>query len=115
MPDATVADLLEALGHPGTDGARGISVDGRFLQTYLTLAEAGLHDGAVIRLAPGASKPVSAVIRDGPVLAVVAGVEAGHRVRLSPGRAVIGRDPACDVTLDSSTVSAQHCAVEVCT
>ena len=113
VPDATVGDLLEALGHRGTDGARGISVDGRFLQTYLTLAEAGLYDGAVIRLAPGASKPVSAVIRDGPVLAVVAGIEAGHRVRLPPGRVVIGRDPACDMTLDSSTVSARHCVVEV--
>ncbi|MGH3935484.1 MAG: FtsK/SpoIIIE domain-containing protein [Pseudonocardiaceae bacterium] len=112
VPDATVADLLEALGHPATDGARGVAVNGRFLQSYLTLAEAGLHDGAVIRLAASAAHPGDAVVHDGPVLAVVAGIDAGHRVRLRPGRAVIGRDPGCDVTLDSSTVSAQHCAVE---
>ncbi|MCA1676615.1 MAG: FHA domain-containing protein, partial [Actinobacteria bacterium] len=113
VPDATVADLLEALGQGGTDGTRGIAVDGRFLQGYLTLGEAGLHDGAVIRLGPSASTPVGAVVRDVPVLAVVAGVDAGHRVPLRPGQVVIGRDPACDVTFDSSTVSARHCAIEV--
>jgi S-DNA-T family DNA segregation ATPase FtsK/SpoIIIE len=113
VPDATVADLLEALGHSGADGACGIEVDGRFLQAYLTLAEARLHDGAVIRLAAGPAKPVDAVVQDGPVLAVVAGIDAGHRVRLRPGRTVVGRDPGCEVTLDSPTVSAQHCAVDV--
>ena len=113
VPDATVADLLEALGHSGSNGARGISVDGRFLHSYLTLAEAGLHDGAVIHLGVGSPKSVSAVLQAGPVLAVVAGIDSGHRVRLRPGRTVIGRDPTCNVTLDSSTVSVRHCAVEV--
>ncbi|MGH8884619.1 MAG: FtsK/SpoIIIE domain-containing protein [Egibacteraceae bacterium] len=112
VPDATVADLVEALGHSAADGTRGVAVDGRFLQGYLTLTEAGLHDGAVVRLAAG-PQPVSAVAHDGPILAVVSGIDAGHRIRLHTGRTVIGRDAACDVTLDSSTVSSQHCAVEV--
>ncbi|MGH3807525.1 MAG: FtsK/SpoIIIE domain-containing protein, partial [Pseudonocardiaceae bacterium] len=113
VPDATVGDLLEALGHPVADRAGGISVDGRFLQSYLTLAEAGLHDGVLVRLVGSPPKSVDVVIQDGPVLAVLTGIDAGHRVRLRPGRVVIGRDPGCDVVLDSSSVSVQHCAVEV--
>jgi pSer/pThr/pTyr-binding forkhead associated (FHA) protein len=90
----------------------GIVVQGRFLQAYLALTEAGLHNGAVIRLA-ASPQPVATDTYGGPVLAVVSGIDAGHRVRLRPGRAVIGRDPACDVTLNSATVSVEHCAVEV--
>ncbi|MGH3710634.1 MAG: FtsK/SpoIIIE domain-containing protein, partial [Pseudonocardiaceae bacterium] len=113
VPDATVADLLEALGHLAADRAGGISVDGRFLQGYLTLAEAGLHDGVLVRLVVGPAKSVDAVGQDGPVLAVLTGIDAGHRVRLRPGRVVVGRDSACDVVLDSPSVSVQHCALEV--
>ncbi len=90
----------------------GIVVDGRFLQAYLALAESGLHDGAVVR--PGAGCPPALVdpVR-GPVLAVVGGVDAGRRFGLRPGRTLIGRGDVCDVTLASSTVSVQHCAVDV--
>lgn len=52
VPDATVGDLLEALGYPAGDGVAGIVVDGRLLQAYLALTETGLHDGAVVRLGP---------------------------------------------------------------
>lgn len=113
VPDATVADLLEALGHPAADRAGGIFVEGRFLQSYLTLAEAGLHDGVLVHLAASLPKSVSVAIQDGPVLAVLTGIDAGHRLRLRPGLVVIGRDPGCDVTLASPSVSVQHCAVEV--
>jgi S-DNA-T family DNA segregation ATPase FtsK/SpoIIIE len=113
VPDATVTDLLEALGHPAAERAGGIFVEGRFLQSYLTLAEAGLHNGVLIRLAAVPSTSVSAVIQDGPVLAVLTGIDAGHRLWLRPGRVVIGRDPGCDVMLASPSVSVRHCAVEV--
>jgi len=112
VPDATVGDLLEALGYRAGDGMAGIIVEGRFLQPYLALAETGLHDGAVVR--PGADNGrASTGPAQGPVLALVGGVDAGRRIRLRPGRIVIGRDGACDVTLASSTVSARHCVVEV--
>lgn len=110
VPDATVGDLLEALGYRVSDGAAGIVVDGRFLQAYLALTEAGLHDGAVVRLEAGRER--SATVR-GPVLAVVGGVDAGRRLVLPPGRTVIGRDTACDMTLAGSAVSAQHCVLDV--
>ncbi len=40
-------------------------------------------------------------------------MDAGRRFGLRPGRTLIGRGDACDVTLASSTVSVQHCAVDV--
>ena len=112
MPDATVGDLLEALGYPAGNGVAGIVVDGQFLQAYLALTETGLQDGAVVR--PGAgpegapSSPIS-----GPVLAVVGGLDTGRRIPLRPGRTLIGRDDACDVAVASPTVSSRHCVVEV--
>jgi len=109
VPDACVGDLLTALGCPA---AEGLVVGGRFLQAYLALSEAGLHDGAVVRPADG---PERAPARPsaGPMLAVVGGVDAGRCIPLGPGRTVIGRGDGCDVTLASPTLSSQHCAVEV--
>jgi len=112
VPDATVGDLLEALGHRADDGVAGIVVEGRFLQAYLALTETGLHDGAVVRPGVGHERPSIDPIR-GPILAVVGGVDAGLLVGLRPGRTLIGRADTCDVTLTSSTVSARHCVVEV--
>ncbi len=113
VPDATVADLLDALGHqPGHDSAAaGVLVDGRYLQGYLGLTEAGLYDGAVVQ--PGGSAPAVAAVPGGPVLAVVGGLDTGRRIPLGPGRSVIGRDPSCEVRVASSTVSTRHCAVHV--
>lgn len=112
VPDATVGDLLEALGYPAGDGVAGIVVDGRLLQAYLALTETGLHDGAVVRLGPDREGASSVPVR-GPVLAVVGGVDAGRRIPLCPGRTLIGRDDTCDVTLSSSAVSSRHCVLEV--
>jgi S-DNA-T family DNA segregation ATPase FtsK/SpoIIIE len=112
VPDATVGDLLEALGYRADGNRAGIVVDSRFLPTYLALSETGLHDGAVVR--PGAGhERAPAAAASGPVLAVIGGVDAGQRISLGPGRTLIGRDHACDVVLSSPTVSSRHGAVEV--
>ncbi|MGH3812245.1 MAG: FtsK/SpoIIIE domain-containing protein [Pseudonocardiaceae bacterium] len=112
VPDATVGDLLEALGYQAGDGVAGIVVDGRFLQAYLALTETGLHDGTVVRLGADRER-ASTVPVSGPVLAVVGGVDAGRRIVLRPGRTLIGRDDGCDVTLSSPAVSSRHCILEV--
>lgn len=81
VPDATVGDLLDALGCQPGEGVTGLVVENRFLQAYLALAETGLHDGAVVR--PGAgSERVPSDHASGPVLVVVGGVDAGRRVGL---------------------------------
>ncbi|MDP8960920.1 MAG: FtsK/SpoIIIE domain-containing protein [Actinomycetota bacterium] len=111
-PDATVADLMEALGYRADSAARGMRVDSRFLHADLALGEAGLHDGAVVypALGPGRDGPRR---HDGPVLAVVGGLQAGRLIQLAAGTNVVGRDPSADVSLTSSTVSARHSALEV--
>ncbi len=114
VPDATISDLLDALGHRGTTGARGIVVNGQFLQGNLSLAEARLHDGATVCLMAGPTSRPSATVDDGPVLAVVAGLDAGHRLNVPPGQTtVIGRDTRCQITLSSASVSTRHCAVDI--
>jgi S-DNA-T family DNA segregation ATPase FtsK/SpoIIIE len=114
VPDATIADLLDALGHRGATGARGIVVNGQLLQGNLTLAEARLHDGATVRLMAGPTSRPSATVYSGPVLALVAGLDAGHRFSVQPGQTtVIGRDTRCQITLNSPSVSARHCAVDI--
>ncbi|MDQ2709977.1 MAG: FHA domain-containing protein [Actinomycetota bacterium] len=112
VPDATVADLLDALGQHTDDDAVGIVVDGRRLPGYLALAEAGLHDGAVVHLGDAGQRPAGSD-GAGPALAVVGGLDTGRRITLPHGRAVIGRDVSCAVRLASSTVSSRHCAVDV--
>ena len=112
VPDATVGDLIDALGYRAGDGAAGVVADGRSLQAYLALSEAGLHDGSLVRLGARHAEPVAGPVR-GLVLSVVGGVDAGRRVGLRPGRTVIGREHTCEVTLSSSTVSSRHCVVEL--
>lgn len=112
VPDATVGDLLEALGCRAGDGVEGIVVDGRFLQAYLALAETGLHDGAVVRIGAGGERAPTGSV-SGPVLTVVGGVDAGQRIGLCLGRTVIGRDDSCDMTLASPAVSSRHCVLDV--
>ncbi|MGH3772440.1 MAG: hypothetical protein ACRDRW_13770 [Pseudonocardiaceae bacterium] len=86
VPDATVGDLLEALG---CRVGEGIVVDDRFLQAYLALAETRLHDSAVVWVGAGRERVPTSPAR-GPVSAVVGGVDAGQRVELRPGRTVVG-------------------------
>ncbi|MGH3697656.1 MAG: FtsK/SpoIIIE domain-containing protein, partial [Pseudonocardiaceae bacterium] len=114
VPDATIADLLDALGHRGTTDGCGIVVNGQFLQGNLTLAQARLHDGAIVRVMADSTSRPSATVSGGPALIVIAGLDAGHRSSVRPGQTtVIGRDTHCQITLNSPSVSARHCAVDI--
>ncbi len=76
--DATVGDLLDALG----DGisARGIVIDGRFCHVDLALAEIGMYEGARIEAADGAPGPGHDAADDAALeLRVIAGFDAGRR------------------------------------
>lgn len=106
--DATVADLLAALGvdDPGT-----VSVDGRAVPTDHTVREAAIPDGAVLWPGPPPARPPAGAPGPAvPRLVVVAGVAAGDAVDLDRV-VVVGRDPGCDLRLPSGTVSEQHCRV----
>ena len=108
-PEATVAELLEALdaGH----GAPGIVIDGRFCHADLGLEEIGLYEGA--RILPGGpprdvDKPAPAALE----LRVAGGIDAGRRMPLRAGVAVtVGRDPRCDLVLADAGVSRRHMEV----
>jgi DNA segregation ATPase FtsK/SpoIIIE, S-DNA-T family len=107
VPDATVADLAEALGQPP-----GSLIIGRLhLPGDLSLDEAGFHEGAVVRPAgsPAACPDRSAEVE----VVVVGGLAAGARHRLPAGSFTVGRDAANDVVVDHPTVSARHCTLTV--
>jgi S-DNA-T family DNA segregation ATPase FtsK/SpoIIIE len=107
--DATVGDLLDAL--PGSDGARGIVIDGRFCHVDLALSEIGLYEGATICAAdrpPAGDEPLPALLE----LRIVAGFDAGRRVPLSPQPMIVGRDAECDVALTDEGVSRRHFRIQ---
>jgi S-DNA-T family DNA segregation ATPase FtsK/SpoIIIE len=108
--DATVGDLLDALGH-GTH-ARGIVVDGRFCHVDLALTEIGLYEGARIQPADGAPDGRDATTAAQLELRVIAGFDAGHRMPLTAAGVTVGRDPDCDIPLDDTSVSRRHLRVE---
>jgi S-DNA-T family DNA segregation ATPase FtsK/SpoIIIE len=105
-PDATVAELLAALGHD--DRAPGIVLDGRFCHGELALEEIGLYEGATVR--PG--DPPQDVEMPAPAtleLRVVGGLDAGRWMPLRAGATVtVGRDLDCDLVLDDAGVSRHH-------
>jgi S-DNA-T family DNA segregation ATPase FtsK/SpoIIIE len=110
-PSATVADLARALGHDGVDPP--LLVAGRPVDPDLGLREAGLHEGVVVGVGPGAGDPGPSAlpVRIGPVafeLVTVNGLDAGRRHLLSGAEAVVGRAPDCDVVLDHDAVSRRH-------
>ncbi len=116
-PTATVGDLLDVLA-PGKQGATGLLIGGRVAHTDLGLAECGLYEGAVVRLAADAPPPVRpsgpAPTDEGAlVLDVVGGVDAGRRFVLHPGEVLVGREPGGDVLLASETISARHAALTI--
>ncbi|HEY8543758.1 MAG TPA: FtsK/SpoIIIE domain-containing protein, partial [Acidimicrobiales bacterium] len=117
-PTATVADLAHALGHDG-DAPAPLLIDGRPADADLGLREAGLHEGALVAPA-GAARRAEDVGTGRPTrtrreprweLVVVNGVDAGRRWPLAPGDHVLGRDAACDITLDHDAVSRRHAQV----
>ncbi|HKE77113.1 MAG TPA: FtsK/SpoIIIE domain-containing protein [Acidimicrobiales bacterium] len=111
-PSATVGDLAVALRPAGGR----LSIGDRRPDLDVELAEAGLYEGAAVRFDGPADRPgpsrgrrVRVAARE---LVVVNGLDAGRRFPLAPGgRAVLGRDPRCDIVLHDETVSRRHAAI----
>jgi S-DNA-T family DNA segregation ATPase FtsK/SpoIIIE len=107
--DATVGDLLDALGDSAH--ARGLVLDGRFCHVDLALTEIGLYEGARIHTADGAPDAADASATSPLELRVIAGFDAGRRVPLDAAGVTVGRDPDCDLALDDAGVSRHHLRV----
>ncbi len=111
---ATVGDLARALQvAPSGTGDRntGLMVDGLWAPGDLSLFEAGVHEGAEVRLDGGSPAPPPAT---GLVeVAVVAGLDAGARCQLGAGTHLVGRAAEAAVVLADITVSRQHCVLDV--
>ncbi|MBO0687857.1 MAG: FHA domain-containing protein, partial [Candidatus Dormibacteraeota bacterium] len=105
-PDATVADLAEALGVRRHD----LAIDGRITPAEESLHHAGLTAGSVV--GPPAAEP-STSARGMVVVRVVGGLVAGASVPLGPGSAVVGRHDRADVVIPHPAVSREHCRLEV--
>ena len=56
--------------------------------------------------------PMNSLPRDGAVLIVRAGPQAGERFELGEGTTHLGRHPDSDIMLDDITVSRRHVAIE---
>jgi S-DNA-T family DNA segregation ATPase FtsK/SpoIIIE len=83
----------------------------RELDVRLRSRDATLAD--LLRAIDGGEVPGTVAIDGRPVDTSVAGLDAGRSFPLSPGRWVLGRDPASDLVLDHDTVSREHCAFTV--
>jgi S-DNA-T family DNA segregation ATPase FtsK/SpoIIIE len=129
-PDAVVADLSEALlPTPAQSAEAGdaspdwtLRVDGRPVAADLTLAEAGLVDGAIITVANVgdqllSSKPSARDRRasgeDGWDFVVVGGLSSGQRHHLRIGRTLVGRGAKADIVVADPTVSSLHLEMTV--
>ncbi len=110
--DATVGDLLDALGGSAQAHARGLVLDGRFCHVDLALTEIGLYEGARIHPADGAPDARDQAAAAQLELRVVAGFDAGRRLPLPAAGVTIGRDPDCDLALDDVGVSRRHLRVQ---
>jgi S-DNA-T family DNA segregation ATPase FtsK/SpoIIIE len=107
-------DLRQLVGAPGDEP---VYADGRRLDPAGTTGRLELCDGQLLTIGgvPDGCAGGGDTSR-GPlslpwVLAVVAGPGVGSRVTLTTGRATVGRDPACDLTLDHPAISRCHLAV----
>jgi S-DNA-T family DNA segregation ATPase FtsK/SpoIIIE len=107
--DATVEDLLAAIG--GGSGARGVLIDGRFCHLDLALTEIGLYEGARVRPAGGAAGGPEDRTAPALELRVIAGLDAGREVALSPAGVTVGRDEECELSLLDDGVSRRHFTV----
>ncbi len=105
--DATVGDLLDALGD---EDFGGVVVDGRFCHADLALSEIGIYEGACLCAATGppSEHPEQAGVLE---LRVVAGLDAGRRMPLRNGPVTVGRDDDCDLVLLDEGVSRRHVQV----
>jgi DNA segregation ATPase FtsK/SpoIIIE, S-DNA-T family len=121
-PAATIADLARAID-PVAD--RALLVGDGPADPDFDLTEAGLHEGAEVRLAPSGDADRGPWGGPGPFatpratgagaheveLVVVNGLDAGRRFPLVSGTAVVGRAPGCDVVLADGTLSRRHAAL----
>jgi DNA segregation ATPase FtsK/SpoIIIE, S-DNA-T family len=122
-PSATVADLVRALD-PTAGDDRTLLIGDRPADPDFELGEAGLHEGATVRLghAGATTRPELAAVGAAMAsvtaassweLVVVSGLEAGRRFPLVPGTVVLGRASGCDIGLDHPTVSKRHAQLTV--
>ena len=113
--EATIGDLLDAVDPTGetfgASSAAGITVDEVVVQRSDLLRSIALHPGSY--LAPTSQTNKRAHRPAVGSFEVVAGLEAGIRKPLSPGRYLIGRSANADVVLGSPTVSRHHARLEV--
>lgn len=109
-PDATVEDLLAALGL-GAVGEAGVVHGGRRFGRDTVLADIGLEPGTRLAL-DGQRTATDGHGPDpgGPVLTVVGGPDAGRSVAIGEGL-VVGRNAGADLVVDDPTVSGRHLSV----
>jgi S-DNA-T family DNA segregation ATPase FtsK/SpoIIIE len=107
--DATVEDLLTAIG--SGSGARGVLIDGRFCHLDLALNEIGLYEGARVRPAAGAAGGAEDRTPPALELRVIAGLDAGRQMALSPAEVTVGRDEDCELSLLDDGISRRHFSV----
>jgi S-DNA-T family DNA segregation ATPase FtsK/SpoIIIE len=108
-PAATVEDLMRAVLGPAHAG--GVVIGDRELSASSLLADAGLHDGALLTVDGGRFLPRRPPAADLELL-VLSGMDAGRTMALHVGTFTVGREGA-DIVLDHSTVSARHCEIHV--
>ncbi|QXC59143.1 FHA domain-containing protein [Aquihabitans sp. G128] len=119
---ATVGHLATALDPDRPAGP--LLVDGRLVAATTALDRAGITDGCVVArpdevAPPSPPGPPGGLLAAGPVVAVAvtAGLDAGHRTALAPGRHLVGRagsaGPPRALSIDDPTVSAVHARLDV--
>ena len=113
-PDATVAELAEALG---VDASQPLWIDGRRSTAEETLADTGLVHGSTVsdRAGPRTGLGTMAV-SDGaalPVLRCVAGPAVGSGMALTPGRHVVGRARDASLRVDDPLIEPYAALVDV--
>jgi S-DNA-T family DNA segregation ATPase FtsK/SpoIIIE len=106
-PEATLQDVLHAAGVEPVPET--LAIDGRAVPSSARVADAGLREGALLALAPGAEPPPPA----GLELAILTGLDAGRSIRIRAGRWSIGRDASNSIVLDDETVSRTHCGLDI--
>ncbi|WP_028062828.1 FtsK/SpoIIIE domain-containing protein [Solirubrobacter soli] len=107
-PEATLHDVLHAA--LDVQAPESVAIDGRVVDAAARALDAGLHEGAILELAPNGT---GARPRPPLELAVLTGPAAGRTVPVRAGRWTIGRDATNTITLDDETISRAHAELEL--
>ncbi|MCW2607286.1 MAG: putative FtsK/SpoIIIE family protein, partial [Frankiales bacterium] len=108
-PEGTVADLVRGvLGHPAPPH---VQVAGRAVPSSTLLVESGLHEAAVVDVAPALPEPAELATTD-LELVVVAGPSCGAVLPVPLGRTSVGRGLENRLVVGFRTVSRQHARLE---